>query len=425
MSKFLTVMMHTYRSKIKSKPFIISTLITILLLFVVTNMNQITKMFNGDEVSHVGVIDKTGETFTALQTHLKQAGDELEAKEVTKSEKDAEKLVRTGEYDGLLILDKDAAGIVTGTYKAEDVTKQDLITDLEMALQQIKNKAAAESIGLNQEQLAAIYLPVSFNKESLSTTAKSEEEAAQVYILVYVLLFFMYMSVMMYGSMIAVEVATEKSSRVMEILISSVSPVKQMFGKIFGIVLIALTQLAVIIAGGYAAVKLNGQLSGKNESIIQELKLNEIPVSLVVYALLFFVLGFFLYATLFAMIGSLISRVEEVNNIMTPVVIVIVAAFMIAMYGRENPESGFVAAASYFPLFTPMLMLLRVGMLSLPVWEVALGIGVLVGAILLFAVIGARVYRGGVLMYGNAPSLKLFKQAMLLSKQEKKDSTGI
>jgi ABC-2 type transport system permease protein len=424
MSKFLIVMMHTYRSKIKSKPFLISTLITVALLFVVTNMNEITKVFGGDEVSKVGVIDKTGNTLPALQAQLKQAGEDLEAEEFTKSEEDAEKDILAGKLDGLLILDKDSSGMITGTYKAEDVTKQDLITDIEMALQQIKNKDAAESIGLNQEQLAAIYLPVAFEKESLSDTAKSEEEAAQVYILVYVVLFFMYMAVMMYGSMIAVEVATEKSSRVMEILISSVSPVKQMFGKIFGIVLVALTQLAIFVAGGIAAVKLNGKLSG-SESIIQELKLNEIPIPLVVYALLFFVLGFFLYATLFAMMGSLISRVEEVNNLMTPVVIVIVAAFMIAMYGRENPESAFVAGASYFPLFTPMLMLLRVGMLSLPVWEVVLGISVLVGAILLFAVIGARVYRGGVLMYGNAPSLKLFKQALLLSKEEKKDTTEL
>lgn len=424
MSKFMTVMMHTYRSKIKSKPFLISTLITIALLFVVTNMNEITKMFGGDEESKVAVIDKTGNTLSALQEQLKTAGADLKAEVYTKSEKDAEQSVLDSELDGLLIIDKDASGMITGSYKAEDVTNQDLITDIEMALQQIKNKAAAESIGLNQEQLAAIYLPVSFDKESLSETAKSEEEAAQVYILVYVLLFFMYMAVMMYGSMIAVEVATEKSSRVMEILISSVSPVKQMFGKIFGIVLIALTQLALFVAAGFAAVQLNGKLSG-SESIIEELKLNEIPIPLIVYALIFFILGFFLYATLFAMIGSLISRVEEVNNIMTPVVIVIVAAFMIAMYGRENPESAFVAGASYFPLFTPMLMLLRVGMLSLPVWEVALGIGVLIAAIGLFAVIGARVYRGGVLMYGNAPSLKLFKQAILLSKQEKKDTTGL
>jgi ABC-2 type transport system permease protein len=420
MSKFVTVMMHTYRSKIKSKPFLLSTVITIALLFVVSNMNEIIKVFNGDNVSEVAVIDHTGNSFTALKSQVKQYDDEFIVKEFNKSEKDAEQKILDGKLDGLLILDADSSGLVSGKYKAEDVTKQDLITDIQTALQQIKNKAAAESIGLNQEQLAAIYLPVGFDKESLSTTAKSEEEAAQVYVLVYVLLFFMYTSVLMYGSMIAVEVATEKSSRVMEILISSISPVKQMFGKIFGIVLVALTQLVMFVAAGFAAVQLNGKLSG-SESIINELKLNEIPVSLIIYAFIFFILGFFMYATLFAMIGSLISRVEEVNSIMTPVTIVIVAAFMIAMYGRENPESGFVAAASYFPLFTPMLMMLRVGMLSLPFWEVAIGIGVLAGAIVLFAVIGARVYRGGVLMYGSAPSLKLFKQALTLSKQEKKN----
>jgi ABC-2 type transport system permease protein len=416
----MTVMMHTYRSKIKSKPFLLSTIITIALLFVVSNMNEIVKVFTGDEPTKIGVIDETGTTFGALETLLKLTNENLEAKKLTTSENAAENQVLDGKIDGLLILKRDASGIIQGRYKAEDVTKQDLIIDLESALQQIKNKAAAEAIGLNQEQLAAIYMPVSFEKESLLTTAKTEEEAAQVYILVYVLLFFMYMSVMMYGSMIAVEVATEKSSRVMEILISSVSPVKQMFGKIFGIVLLALTQLALFILAGIAAVKLNERLS-ETDSIIKELNLNDIPVSLIVYALVFFVLGFFLYATLFAMIGSLISRVEEVNNIMTPIVIIIVAAFMIAMYGRENPESAFVTGASFFPLFTPMLMMLRVGMLSLPVWEIALGIGVLLGTTVLFAVVGARVYRGGVLMYGNAPSFKLFKQAILLSKQEKKN----
>ncbi|WNB91459.1 ABC transporter permease [Bacillus sp. NEB1478] len=420
MSKFITVMMHTYRSKIKSKPFLISTIITIALMFVVSNMNEIVKVFSGDDVSTVAVIDHAGNVYEPLKSQVKQYDDEFKLQEFKNTEQDAEKRIQDGKLDGLLIIDQDASGTVSAKYKAEDVTKQDLITDIQTALQQIKTKMAAESIGLNQEQLAAIYLPVAFDKESLSTTAKSEEEAAQVYVLVYVVLFFMYMSVMMYGSMIAVEVATEKSSRVMEILISSISPVKQMFGKIFGIVLLALTQLVIFVAAGFGAVKLNGRLSG-SDSIIKELKLNDIQASLIIYAFIFFLLGFFLYATLFAMIGSLISRVEEVNNFMTPVVIFIVAAFMIAMYGRENPESGFVTAASFFPLFTPMLMLLRVGMLSLPVWEVAIGIGVLAGAIILFAIIGARVYRGGVLMYGNAPSLKLFKQAVLLSKQEKKN----
>jgi ABC-2 type transport system permease protein len=412
--------MHTYRSKIKSKPFLISTIITIALMFAVSNINEIMKMFSGDDVSQIAVIDETGNIFQPLKAQLKQYDDEFQVEEYTKSEKDAEKLIQNGKLDGLLIVKKDASGMVSGTYKAEDVTKQDSITEIQTALQQLKTKAAAESIGLNQEQLTAIYLPVQFDKESLSSTAKSEEEAAQVYVIVYVLLFFMYMSVMMYGSMIAVEVATEKSSRVMEILISSISPVKQMFGKIFGIVLLALTQLAVFVAAGFAAVKVNDKLSD-SKSIIEELKLNEIPVSLIVYALIFFILGFFLYATLFAMIGSLISRVEEVNSVMTPIVIFIVAAFLIANYGRENPESGFVAAASFFPLFTPMLMMLRVGMLSLPIWEIALSIGILAGTIVLFAIIGARIYRGGVLMYGNAPSLKLFKQAMTLSKQEKKN----
>ena len=145
---------------------------------------------------------------------------------------------------------------------------------------------------------------------------------------------------------------------------------------------------------------------------------NEVPVSTIIYAAIFFILGYFLYATLAALLGSLVSRIEDVQQMITPMTLLIVAGFMIAMFGLSAPDTTFVTITSYIPFFTPMLMFMRVGMLNLPVWEPILGILVLVATIMILAIFGAKVYKGGVLMYGKSNSYKDIKKALQLTKKE-------
>jgi ABC-2 type transport system permease protein len=220
----------------------------------------------------------------------------------------------------------------------------------------------------------------------------------------------------MYASMIAMEVATEKSSRVMEILISSVSPIRQMFAKILGIGLLSLTQLAVLLSVGYFSIKRN--MSSLEGGFFDEFGFGNISLSTIAYAIIFFILGYFLYATLAAFLGSLVSRIEDVQQMITPMTLLVVAGFMIAMFGLGKPDSPFIVITSYIPFFTPMIMFLRVGMLNIPVWETALGIAILLSTIIFLAVFGARVYRGGVLMYGKSNSFKDIKKALQLTKKE-------
>ncbi len=118
------------------------------------------------------------------------------------------------------------------------------------------------------------------------------------------------------------------------------------------------------------------------------------------------------------MLGSLVSRTEDVQQLMMPVTLLIVAAFMITMFGLNMPESTMIVVSSYIPFFSPLAMFLRVGLLDIPLWEIGLSILILVVTIALLAWIGARVYRGGVLMYGTSTSLKDFKKALQLSKKE-------
>jgi len=250
----------------------------------------------------------------------------------------------------------------------------------------------------------------------LGENVKSEEELSQARGLVYILLFFIYFSVIMYATMIATEVATEKSSRVMEILISSVSPVAQMFAKILGVGLVGLTQMVIWLGVGYFALQQNiDEMSGGFFSVFG---FENTSPATIIYAIVFFLLGFFLYATIAALLGSLVSRIEDVNQSIMPMTWLIVIGFMIAMFGIYEPDATFVTVTSYIPFFTPMIMFMRVGLLDLPIWEPVLGILILLVSIAILGYFGGKVYRGGVLMYGNSNAFKAIKRAVQLGKRE-------
>src|SRR5699024_8755583 len=288
---------------------------------------------------------------------------------------------------------------------------------LEQQLQQVKTTIAAEQAGFDEATLESIYEQVTFEKIALDEETKTDEELSQARGIVYVMLFVLYMAVIIYGQMIAMDVATEKSSRVMEILISSASPVTHMFAKIIGIALLGLTQIILFFVVGYSTIsaKVN-EFSGE---FFEVFGFTQGSFSIYVYATLFFILGYFLYATIAAMLGSLVSRVEDVQQLLMPMVLLIMVAFFIAIFGLGAPEAKFITVTSFIPFFTPMIMFLRVGMLDVPIWEIVVSVGLLIGTIILLAILGARIYRGGVLMYGPSRSLKDFRKALMLTKKEK------
>ncbi|MBN6887661.1 ABC-2 type transport system permease protein [Cytobacillus horneckiae] len=415
MNNFWIILWHTYITKLKTKSFIVTTIITALLIVVLANMNNIIGYFSDDDKNQIAVINETEATFP-LEEQLAALNENMEIEYFNGTVEEAENKVVEGEYEGLLILTLGEDNLPAGEYKSSSIADSTVAASLQNVLQQIKTDMAAEQLNLSQEQLAELYAPVEFNSTALAENAKTEEELSQARGLVYVLLFLIYFAVIMYASMIANEVATEKSSRVMEILISSVPPIRQMFAKILGIGLLSFTQMVVIGLVGYASLKRN--LSSMEGGWFEAFGFSDLSMSTVLYAGIFFLLGYFLYATLAAFLGSLVSRIEDVQQMIMPMTMLIVAGFLIAMFGLGQPDSTFVTITSYIPFFTPMLMFLRVGMLSLPIWEPILGITILIGTTVILAIFGARVYRGGVLMYGKSSSYKDVKKALQLSKKE-------
>lgn len=413
MNKFLVILFHTYLSKLKSKSFIITTIISTIFILGITNIQSIIDMFDKEEEKIVAVYDEQNAAFPLIQQQLAATGDSLKAERVDTTEGIEEK-IESGEYEGLLNVSFDEDGLPSGEYKASSITDHETITQLEQALQQIKVGIATSQLGLTQEQIATLYEPIVFDVIALQESAKSAEELNQARGLVYVLLFVIYFSVILYASMIATDVAVEKSSRVMEILISSASPIMHMFGKILGIALLSLTQLTFWIVIAY--ISLSGNIEGMTGGVFEYFGVGDIAISTFIFAVVFFLLGYFLYATFAAFLGSLVSRIEEIQQIILPMTLLIVAGFMFAMFGLNNPDNSFIQVTSFIPFFAPMIMFLRVGMLEVPIWEIGISIGILIATIVLLAMFGAKVYRGGVLMYGKSSSLKDIKKALQLSK---------
>lgn len=413
MNSFWIILIHTYLNKLKSKTFIITTILTVVIVLGLTNVNKIINLFDksGGKVTVI-VLDETGTLFDPFKQQLAAINNDIKLAFYKDSEKKAEQTVENGDFDGMILLRFNEEQLPEGVFKAMSIADSSLFIDL----QQLKTKLAASKLNLTQVQLQKMYEPVAFEKIALEKNAKTEEELNQARGLVYVLLFVIYFSVIMYANMIAMEVATEKSSRVMEILISSVSPIERMFAKIVGIGLLSLTQLAVFLLVGYFSFTRN--IESLKDGFLGIYGFGNIPAATICYATIFFILGYFLYATLAAFLGSLVSRIEDVQQMITPMTLLVVAGFMIAMFGLGKPDAPFITFTSYIPFFTPMIMFLRVGMLTIPFWEAILGIALLVGTIVVLAVFGARVYRGGVLMYGKSNSLKDIKRALQLTKNE-------
>ncbi|WP_100330520.1 ABC transporter permease [Bacillus xiapuensis] len=416
MNSFWIMLSQSYINKFKTKAFILTTVIVAIVIAAGANMEKIVSLFDdGEKEPRIAVIDESGTLYEPLKQQLKQQSVDIKLiPAVQKKESQLKDEIEADKLEGYIVLKRDEASLPQATYKAQSIAQSNISADLKQALQNVKTKEVATKLELTPEEMALWSAPVDLKKVALDKGAKSEEELMQAQSLIYVLLFFIYISVIIYANMIASEVAIEKSSRVMEILISSVSPVKQMFAKIIGIGLLGITQMAVWLLVAYLTLSRQS-----DESFVHLLGLSSVPVSMIVYAVVFFVLGYFLYATIAALLGSLVSRLEDVQQMMLPLTILVMIGFFISMYGLGNPESSVITFTSYVPFFTPMIMFVRIGLLSIPVWEVAAGIGILIMSIALFGLFGARVYQGGVLMYGKSNSLKDIKKAIQLSKQNR------
>lgn len=420
MREFWIIFKQAYSTKAKTKSFIITTAIMIAGIFLFANISKVTSTIadltgGGSSEDTLYVIDADGILATLLEAQFKQSESDIVVKQSTKSIQELEQEVKEEKIDSFVTVTLNDQSVIEANYTSMSSMDFYMPMAVQDALQSIQTSIQAEKLSLSANEVEQLFTPIQFEQKNISPTAKSEEELNTARVLVYVLMFVIYFAVILYSSMIATEVATEKSSRVMEVLISSVSPVKHMFAKVFGIGTLGLTQIVLYGIAGFIALKTSSsELPG---GISEFFSISDINPITFVYAIVFFLLGYFLYATLAALLGSLVSRTEDVQQVIMPMTLLIVFAFILAATGLGNPELPYLKYASFVPFFAPLVMFLRVGMLDLPLWEPMLAIGIMVLTIIILGTFGARVYRGGVLMYGPSRSLKDLRKAIQLGKE--------
>lgn len=423
MNRILTVIKFTYMTRFRMKSFRIMTLILMIVLSVLFHLPAIISQLSSDEPTKIGVFGTSQTSIAGKLTdfYINQPkpdilivplpdGGSAAANEAYGKQQIADKKIK-----GFLeIADAKQGGFPKLIYKSKGTMEFSVKNKLQTTLHLIKTDIVLQGAGLSDAVKTDLQTPVSLETVQISTSdqaaaGKTESQIAISYALVYVMLFLLYMGVIGFGNLVATEITAEKSTRVMELLITSVSPLKQMFGKIIGICLLALTQIGLLIAVGAVNLSLSG-----SSSMIADLHLSwhDLQLSLIVYFLIFYLLGFFIYATVFAAVGSLVSRTEDVGQAIMPVTLVIVAAFMIAIFGLNQPNAGFVVTMSFVPFFSPLIMFLRIGMSTPPFWQIAISIAIQLLSIGAMAWLAAKIYRTGVLMYGKRPTLKELRKAM-------------
>lgn len=428
MNNFWTVVSFTVRNKVRGKAFIISTLVLALLLSIGINIPYFATQFSGDgdKTVTIGFIQAgeddagtvTGNGLKAYFEAQSETGVKLapyaDQGDAAANEKLLKQAIKDKTIAGYLTFgDMTASGFPVVTYNSEKLMDYKVTSLLQNALQMIRQTAVLQDAGLTGEQLAVLNAPIEISALQISAgeggDGKSEEEQGVNMGLVYFIIIFLFMAVMISGQMIASEITAEKSSRVMEILITSVAPLKSMFGKIFGMFVIVMLQIAVYVA----VIVLNVSLPHNRETLTEfNINLSNIDPMLLIYSLIFFLTGFFLFATLYAAVGSIVSRTEDLGQAVMPMTIISLAGFYIAIFSISTPDSMLVKATSFIPLFSPFVMVLRLGLTDPSTWEVLVSIGLLLVAIYIAVYVSAKIYRTGVLMYGKRPSWKEIRKAM-------------
>jgi ABC-2 type transport system permease protein len=238
----------------------------------------------------------------------------------------------------------------------------------------------------------------------ITETGSREEGGGAGFLLAYVLFFLLYMVLLIYGQQVMNGVLEEKSSRIVEVVVSTTRPFELMLGKLVGVSAIALTQLAIWL-GTLAVATLPGIVASM-AWLPAGAEIPQLELGLIVHFVLLFVIGFFVYSTFYAAIGAAFNNVQEAQQFAGFAVIFLVAPMLFFFLVIDDPDSTLSVVTSLIPPFTPLIMLLRLAVKTPPLWQVALGYALAVAFAGFMVWLAGRIYRVGILMYGKKPTIQ-------------------
>lgn len=258
--------------------------------------------------------------------------------------------------------------------------------------------------GVKDQDLEALSKPVGLATYPVNEKGEEgAEDSGAGFAMVFIIAFLIYMTVLLYGQVVLGAIIEEKETRIAEILFSSVRPFQIMFGKLIGVSLMALTQLG-IWAAAFAALVLFA-VPAMADRGFTDLNLPHLPPFFAVYFFLFFLLGYFIYSTLYVLIGSMVTTTQEGGQMAMPVIFLLMAGLYLAFAVIRAPNSSFAFWVSMVPFFAPITMMVRIVSQTPPLWQIALSLAIGFATVVLFLWVAARIYRIGMLMYGKKASI--------------------
>ena len=321
----------------------------------------------------------------------------------TMAHEELTKQVRDGQLDGFLEVPKDILNGKEATFHTRNAS--DYLTD--RAIGRAVNSAVIErrlgDRGIHINDLSDVMRGVDLSLVKITKTGESQETGQSVLVQL-TIVFILYITLLVYGVMTMRSVLEEKTTRIVEILASSVKPSHLLTGKILGVAGVGLTQY-VIWMGAAALVSTYGvavALAFRPGAAAPKFHL---PTSYLVYPLIFFLVGYFLYASLYAAIGSMVSSEEDLQQVQMPVTMALLACFVLYPIIQRAPNSPLAVILTMIPLFSPILMVFRITVQTPPFWQIALSLAICVATTAGVIRMSAKIYRVGILMYGKRPSL--------------------
>ena len=418
MTKFLAVLKREYFQRVRTKMFILSTVLLPVVMSLFGIVPALILNIDAGGPMRLAVLDQTGKMYEPFKVAL--IGDEPEAEKDEQSRITAKMPRRTFELehvdaasqrsqlearlkdkqiDGYLVLP--ANFMTAGNAEFFNNNPGDLFTQrvLRTALNRAVREQRLIEAKVDPQTRQELFQPV--NLESVKMGATGEERGGgQSFILIFGVGFVMYLAILMYGQIILGAVIEEKETRIAEILFSSVKPFTLMMGKLVGVSLVALTQLAIWGAFfAFVMYVISVLARGLDASMPR------IPFSHYIFFVLFFLLGYFIYATIYALVGSMVTTMQEGGQLAMPIILVLVVSFYLFLPVSRSPDSSFSIWMSMIPFTAPVAMPVRIVTQTPPFWQIALSLLIGFGSVVLIMWIAARIYRVGMLMYGKRASI--------------------
>lgn len=418
MHNVLMILRREYLQRVTKKSFWIGTLVFPVLMVGFAFVPLILLQMGGDKEIRLALVDGSGRLVEPLRAALSDAklksGEpkfridvEPVGESIDATRKQLEPKVRNKELYGILVVHEDLQEESPADFYTLKVGDVRQVAELQGAVRRavVTARLDALQISLDEDARKKLMAPVSLESFQVSQEGgdTTKRDFGQAYFGTFAFVLVLYMSLLIYGIAMMRGILEEKSNRIMEVLLGAVTPNELMTGKILGIGLVGLTQIGLYAAtAGALRVWIATRGGGGDDAtnMFQIFTLGKLA-----FFLVFFLLGYFLFSSMFAAVGAVCNSEEEAQNLQAPLMMCLVIPMVCTIYFVGNPDSVPAVVASLIPIFTPMVMFMRIMVLTPPWWQIALSILLTGGFVWLLFRGVAKIFRIGVLMYGKRPTI--------------------